>query len=84
MARKPWYSGPWKRVRLSILERDGYLCTIRAAGCTKTATEVDHILPAALDPTGHGWYDPENLRASCRSCNLGRLVKATTTSSRQW
>jgi 5-methylcytosine-specific restriction endonuclease McrA len=84
MARKPWYSGPWKRVRLAILERDQYRCQIAGPGCTRTATEVDHILPAALDPTGHGWFDPDNLRATCQPCNLARLVKATTTSSRQW
>ena len=84
MARKPWYSGPWKRIRLQVLQRDDYQCQIRGAGCTRHATEVDHILPAALDPSGAGWFDPENLRSTCRPCNLGRLVKATTTSSRQW
>ena len=84
MARKPWYSGPWKRVRLTVLQRDDYRCQIAGPGCTRTATEVDHIPPAALDPTGHTWFDPDNLRAACQPCNLARLVKATTTSSRQW
>ena len=84
MARKPWYSGPWKRVRLTILERDNYKCQIGGAGCTRHATEVDHILPASLDPTGHSWYDPDNLRASCRWCNLQRNRKVTAAPSRTW
>ena len=82
--RKPWYSGPWQRVRLRVLDRDNYVCQIAGPGCTRNATEVDHILPVALDPTGAGWFDPDNLRATCRTCNLYRLRKATTTSSRPW
>ena len=81
---KPWYSGPWHRVRKEVLARDDNRCQIRAAGCTQVATEVDHILPAALDPTGSGWYDPDNLRAACRACNLGRMRKHRDTASRQW
>lgn len=84
MARKPWYEGPWKRVRREILERDDHKCQIASPGCTRTATEVDHILPAALDPTGRGWFDPDNLRATCRWCNLQRNRKATQTASRPW
>jgi 5-methylcytosine-specific restriction endonuclease McrA len=84
MARKPQYKGPWKKVRQTVLDRDRYECQIRSVGCTREATEVDHILPAALDPHGAGWFDEDNLRASCQSCNLGRLVKSKTTASRQW
>lgn len=81
MARKPWYSGPWKRIRSQILERDGHRCQIRSHGCLGTATEVDHILPVSL---GGPWYDPDNLRASCRPCNLDRNAPRKTTQSRQW
>lgn len=84
MARKPWYSGPWKKIRTQVLERDDHRCQIQAPGCTRTATEVDHILPAALDPHGAGWFDPDNLRAACRSCNLDRNRVARPTSSRPW
>jgi 5-methylcytosine-specific restriction protein A len=81
MARKPQYSGPWKKVRLQVLERDGNRCQIRGQGCTDTATEVDHILPVSM---GGAWYDEDNLRASCSRCNNARNVKKTLTASRAW
>jgi 5-methylcytosine-specific restriction protein A len=63
-------------VRQIVLRRDGHACQLRLAGCTGTATEVDHVLPVA-----HGGTDePANLRASCQSCNRrrgpGRTVPA--------
>jgi 5-methylcytosine-specific restriction protein A len=81
MARKPQYSGPWKKVRLKVLERDGHACQIRGPGCTGAAQEVDHILPVSM---GGAWYEEENLRASCSKCNNARNIKKLITSSRQW
>ena len=81
MARKPWYEGPWKKVRQQVLERDNHVCQIGNAGCTRNATEVDHILPVSM---GGPWYDPDNLRASCRWCNLQRNRKVTAAPSRTW
>lgn len=59
----------WRRLRLVILERDGWECRIRAPGCTTKATEVDHIIPLSADGPP---YDPANLRASCERCNRSR------------
>ena len=84
MSRKPQYQGPWKKVRLTVLDRDHHQCQIRGPGCTREATEVDHILPAGLDPHGVGWFDVDNLRAACKCCNLGRNIKAKTKASRPW
>jgi 5-methylcytosine-specific restriction protein A len=81
MARKPWYAGPWKRIRLEILERDRYRCQIKGPGCTGEATEVDHILPVSM---GGAWWEHENLRGSCSRCNQMRNTKRTTTASRVW
>jgi len=81
MARKPQYSGPWKKIRVKVLERDGYRCQIRAAGCTQNAEEVDHILPVSM---GGEWFDEENLRAACARCNNARNMKHRTTASRVW
>ena len=81
MARKPQYSGPWKRIRLEVLQRDDNRCQIRAHGCTQVAEVVDHILPVSM---GGDWYDKENLRAACSRCNNARNVKHKTTSSRAW
>ena len=62
-------SSSWRRVRLVVLERDGWVCQIRASGCTLAAEHVDHIVPRGLG--GHS-LAPSNLRAACAKCNLGR------------
>lgn len=81
MARKSPYAGPWRTIRNRILERDGHRCQIRGPGCLQWADQVDHILPIKL---GGEWWSEDNLRAACRPCNLGRLMKHRTTSSRSW
>ena len=72
---KAQYSGPWRRIRKQILERDNHLCQIRSDGCTVVATEVDHIVPTSK---GGGWFDPTNLRGSCFSCNNKRVDRKRT------
>lgn len=72
---KPQYSGPWQRLRKQILERDQYLCQIRAPRCTTHATQVDHITPVT---DGGAWWDTNNLRAACKNCNLGRNTQSPT------
>lgn len=53
----------WKRLRLEILKRDGYICWL----CGGTgADQVDHLRPASLGGTD----DPSNLRAAHRDCHL--------------
>lgn len=71
MARWP-YTGPWRRIRQQVLERDGHLCQIRGPNCTRLADQVDHIVPW---DKGGAPYDPTNLRAACRRCNVGRANK---------
>ena len=66
---KPQYSGPWKKIRLQVLERDGYQCQIKGPHCARTADQVDHIVPVL---EGGSWFDDRNLRAACRRCNVGR------------
>ena len=54
----------WQRVRLQVLERDGYRCvTCGRAG----RLEVDHIIP--LDKSGPK-YAPGNLQTLCRPCHF--------------
>lgn len=69
MATGP-YGGPWPRIRLKILERDGYICQVRGPRCKAIANQVDHIIPV-LD--GGSWWDESNLRASCQPCNRDRV-----------
>ena len=54
----------WRKLRLSILQRDQYSCYLCG---TPDANEVDHIRPRSK---GGADYDPENLAAICRRCNL--------------
>lgn len=71
-----WQGGSdtrWRRFRAWVLERDGYLCRVQLEGCTVRAPlvggHVDHVIPLHQ---GGAKYDPANVRASCRSCNLKR------------
>lgn len=76
---KAWESGSdtrWRRFRLTILERDKGLCTVRLQGCTTRAEEVDHIIPLSR---GGPRYDPANCRASCGWCNRKRGDRAPVT-----
>lgn len=63
MARHWTYRG--ERTRADVLRRDNYECQIRGPGCTRRATEVDHIRPKSAG----GQAVPANLRAACRTCN---------------
>ena len=68
MADHP-YGGPWPRIRRMILERDRHACKINGPRCKGAATTVDHIISWQ---SGGAWYDPDNLRAACTTCNYGR------------
>lgn len=59
----------WRKLRLLILERDGYACQLRLPGCTLDADQVDHII---RPDDGGPRFDPGNLRAACGRCNKAR------------
>jgi FkbM family methyltransferase len=63
--RRIFSTARWQRLRLQVLERDGYRCH----RCGGPATEVDHIRALVL---GGQPYDPANLVASCKRCNSRR------------
>jgi 5-methylcytosine-specific restriction endonuclease McrA len=76
------YSGrAWRNLRPVIFERDGGLCQVQLEGCTKIATQVDHIHPLAF---GGAPYDVDNLRASCSWCTSTRANRARRKPSRKW
>jgi 5-methylcytosine-specific restriction endonuclease McrA len=54
----------WRKIRLVILTRDGYVCH----WCHGYADTVDHVLSRAEG----GQDTPENLVAACRRCNFRR------------
>lgn len=57
------------KLRIEILERDGYKCCICGAGKDDGAIlEVDHIVPV----TKGGKTEKDNLQTLCHSCNHGK------------
>lgn len=65
---KGWEGGStrkWRRIRLTVLRRDGYVCQLRILGiCTYKATHVHHIKGKKFGD------DPAWLVAACMACNL--------------
>lgn len=64
---RSWKGGStraWRKVRLRVLARDGWVCRLQLDGCTTRAEHVHH-----LDGKASG-DDPARLVAACRSCNL--------------
>lgn len=59
------YGADWQRVRLVVLERDGWRCR----WCGARATTVDHVRPLCA---GGARLDPANLVAACLGCNSRR------------
>ena len=64
------YRGPWLVLRKLVLARDNYVCQLRLPGCKTKATQVDHIIGLAQAPERR--WDPTNLRAACKSCNVAK------------
>ena len=59
------------RLRLKVLDRDGYRCVIcgrSPANEPGVVLHIDHIIPFSRQ----GKTELENLRVLCKQCNLGR------------
>lgn len=72
----------WRRIRLMVLERDGYRCH----WCALPANTVDHVIARVRG----GSDDPGNLVACCGPCNYrrgqaeSRTARQPAPPSRQW
>ena len=75
--RKPATKSISPKLRMEVLERDGYTCQLCGATAGDPSTynpsrkvrlHVDHILPDSQE----GQLDLENLRTLCSDCNQGR------------
>jgi len=68
-------SGKWAKLRITILDRDGWQCAI----CNGPAHTVDHIVPRVK---GGDMWSPDNLQSMCKSCNSrkgGRFFNSKAT-----
>ena len=65
------YGRSWDKLRLTILQRDGYLCQpCYRKGRPTPAKAVDHIRPKIQDGTD----DPDNLESICGDCHLAKTT----------
>ena len=68
----------WRKLRVEVLERDGYLCQL-CFDPRVPADSADHIVPLVAG----GPSVLENLRAAHRGCNTGRGAGGRT-HTRDW
>jgi 5-methylcytosine-specific restriction endonuclease McrA len=62
MSERPLHSGKWKKIRIIVLDRDGWQCAV----CGRPADTVDHIYPRVK---GGDMWALDNLQSLCKSCN---------------
>jgi hypothetical protein len=65
LSRKAISTGKWKKLRITILDRDGWQCST----CGGPAHTVDHIIPRIK---GGDMWAPDNLQSMCKSCNSSK------------
>jgi 5-methylcytosine-specific restriction endonuclease McrA len=65
LSNKAIGSGKWKKLRITILDRDGWQC----ASCGRPAHTVDHIIPRVK---GGDMWSQDNLQSMCKSCNSAK------------
>ena len=68
MTKSALGTGAWKKTRLRVLARDGYVCVY----CGGEATQVDHKVARV---GGGAVLDLDNLQAVCASCNYRKGSK---------
>lgn len=74
MTRERRYSSSrWRKLAAYIRQRDP-MCYV--VDCPQPVGAADHIIPATLDMPDSQFYDPTNLRGSCRRHNTARGVAA--------
>lgn len=65
------YGHAWRKLRKTILHRDGYLCvSCKRSDRYVPATDVDHIINKAKG----GSDDPSNLQSLCRKCHMTKTA----------
>ena len=65
LSERALHSGKWKKLRITVLDRDGWLCAV----CGAVANTVDHIYPRVK---GGDMWAMDNLQSLCKSCNSSK------------
>lgn len=69
MTRADLTTASWRKLRLLVLERDGWRCTACGKPIEGTDATVDHIVPFVSEAESNVMH---NLVALCRSCNSSK------------
>jgi len=72
LSKKALGTAQWKRIRLSVLARDGWQCQYCGTHLDKTNAQVDHIESRV---SGGSVFDQSNLLAACKQCNQRKGAK---------
>lgn len=64
----------WNRLRLAVLERDGWVCSTCSKALEGDDATVDHVIAKASGGTD----DTSNLVAMCRICNSKKQDRTLT------
>jgi len=73
ISKKALGTGRWKKTRLSVLARDGYVCTYCGTHLDDTNATVDHIQSRV---SGGDLFNLENLTSACRRCNQSKGARS--------
>jgi len=72
LSKKALGTAQWKRIRLSVLARDGWQCQYCGTHLDKTNAQVDHIESRV---SGGSVFNQSNLLAACKQCNQRKGAK---------
>ncbi|QDQ89154.1 HNH endonuclease [Alcaligenaceae bacterium SJ-26] len=76
------YGAAWRKLRLLVLRRDGWICRCdecRKTGRVRNASEVDHVIPKAEGGTD----DSSNLRAINSDCHKTKTQAESARATRR-
>ena len=77
-----YWTQRWRRLRIRVLERDGWLCvSCQDKDRIEFATVVDHI--TEITQGGDPWA-MENLRSMCRPCHEARHKRGENAERTAW
>lgn len=78
--RDLYRTAQWRRLRLRVLDRDGWECRLRFPGCAGRANSADHIVE--VEAEGGAFWDESNIQAACVSCNSKKHMAVLTRRAR--
>lgn len=85
MSRRPDLRTPaWKKLRLRVLDRDGWRCTSCGVEVEGKNAHVDHIIPFVSVEESNHMHNLISLCASCNSTKQDRIIYRLNWHSPRW